>query len=236
MNGSTAICISSAGPREGKSTVAANLAILEAKAGKRVVLIDANLCHPYLHQFFGLHNTSGLSTFLAQAGASVQPPLQNGPYNNIKILPAGSLPLQDDSPTIQIPPAGCLPSTAAELLGSPRMVDLVALLRRQADVVIIDSAPICPTPDTLLLQRAVDGTVLVMDARRTGMKALGDAVSALQHASGTLLGVVLNKAAPQTRSSGRRDLRPHQAQAGFNGHGKDVIIQPAVAPVRAEGQ
>ena len=145
MTGPLAVCISSAAPREGTSTVAANLAILEAKAGKRVVLVDANLRHPHLHLFFGVPNTHGLSTLLAQPGTGVQPRLQHGPLN-IKILPAGSFPLQDDAPTVQVLPAAWVPFTAAELLGSPRMVDLVALLRNHADVIIIDSPPLFPAP------------------------------------------------------------------------------------------
>ena len=168
-------CVSSARQGEGKSTIAANLAMLEAQAGKRVILVDANLREPQLHQYFDVANDYGLSSYLTPKPGGTQPPLQDGPLN-IKILVAGAI-----------------PPDPAELLGSQRMVELIHMLRARADVVIVDTAPILDVPDTLLLQRLVDGTLLVVDMRQARGKAIESALSALQHVSGTVLGVVLNK-------------------------------------------
>lgn len=173
--GSAVVCVTSAGPSEGKSMIAARLALLEAQTGKRVVLIDANLRAPHLHRSFDAPNDRGLSTVLADGEPLVDPPLRDGPLA-IKILTAGPIPID---------PAG--------LLASRRMGELVALLRTHADIIIVDTPPLASCPDALLLQRVVDRTVLVMDPHRTRMGTMGEAVSALQRASGAVVGVIVNR-------------------------------------------
>ena len=167
--------ITSAMSGEGKSTVAAHLALTEAQSGKRVVLIDADLRKPSIHRAFNLKNARGLSTFLAQSGCPAEPPMQIGPLG-IRILTSGPI-----------------PPNPSELLGSTRMVELLAELRSWADVIIIDSVPILPVADALVLQRHVDGVVLVMDVTSTGTKTLERALRSLQQVSAQILGVVLNK-------------------------------------------
>lgn len=169
------VCIASAQRAEGTSTVAANLALAEAQTGKRVVLIDANLRDPALHHIFGLPNEQGLGTALARTARERPPLLHDGPHD-LKILVAGPVP---PNPT--------------ELLDSQRLVEILTDLRAQADIVILDSAPLLPFADTLVLQRVVDGTALVMDGQRTGTRTLERALVALQQTPGKVLGVVLNQ-------------------------------------------
>lgn len=168
------ICVTSAVASEGKSTVAAHLATVEARASKRVVLIDADLRNPDIHTFFDLSNTQGLSLYLAGAQANDQPVFRDGPLG-IRILTAGPIP---PNPT--------------ELLNSPRMAELLVRLRAEADIVIIDTAPVLPVADTLVLQPAVDGTVIVLNLRRTGMKALSRLLDAIKQGQGRVLGIVFN--------------------------------------------
>ncbi len=182
------LCVSSAQTGEGKSTIAANLAILEAQAGKQVILIDANLRDPQLHHYFNLPNEYGLSAYLTPKPAGTQPPLQDGPLN-IKILAAGAVP----------------PDPAA-LLGSQRMAELLHMLRARADVVIVDTASILASPDAILLQQFVDGTVLIVDTKRARRGAIVAALAALQQVSGTVLGVVLNKSGRRTTPRGYSTL------------------------------
>lgn len=170
-----AICVRAALRDEGASTIAALVAITEARAGKRVVLVDANLRDPALGHLFGLDNEHGLSTFLAQLLPADQPPLQDGPFG-LRILVSGPI-----------------PPNSAELLGSPQMAELIAQLRLQADLIVLDGSPILSFADTPALQRVVDGTILVMDVQGTETRTLQRALSALQEAAGLALGVVLNK-------------------------------------------
>jgi len=172
---SQVLVLSSALEGEGKSTVATNLAITEVQAGKRVVLIDADLRKPSVHRAFGVPNTQGLSTYLSQPQGVVGPVFQAGPLG-LRLLTSGPI-----------------PPNPSELLGSARMAVLLDNLRGQADIVIIDSAPILPVADTLALQRHVDGVILVLDVRRTGMKTLGRAVERLRQVSANMVGVVLNR-------------------------------------------
>lgn len=173
--GASTIGITSALPNEGKSTIAANLAMIEAQAGKRVVLIDANLRDPNIHAIFGLPNDEGLSTLLGSEGQDADAAFRQGPHG------------------LQILPGGPVPPNPAELLDSPQMTALIESLRTRADIIILDTAPVLPVSDTLILQRLIDGNVVVKDVQQTGAKVLGQAISALEHASGRVLGVVLNK-------------------------------------------
>lgn len=173
--GCAAICITSADDAEGKSTIAANLALLEAQAGKRVILIDANVRAPGIHEFLGLRNNQGLSAYLDRSQPNMPPKLQDGPLG-IKVLTAGWA-------------LNHLP----DLLGSRRMTDLIWDFRSEADIIIIDSAAVLPTSDTLALQRAVDGTIVVVDVRATGTKTLERALDAIEGAPGTIYGLVLTK-------------------------------------------
>ena len=201
------LAISSALEGEGKSTVAANLAVTEAQAGKRVVLIDGDLRKPSLHRLFGLPNTRGLSTFLARAQNPDQPPFHLGPLG-VRILTSGPI-----------------PPNPSELLGSPRMAELVNSLRAQADVVIIDCVPILPVADTLVLQRHTDGIVLVLDSSNTGVKTVGRALDRLQQVSANVFGVVLNK--DRRRAQGYYGY-DHSTGAGGRRADRPPVGQPAI--------
>jgi len=171
----TVIGVTSASAGEGKSTIVANLALAEAQAGKRVVLIDASLRDPELHQLYEISNQQGLSTYLAQEPRGAQVSLQEGPLQ-IKILPGGPV-----------------PPNPSELLGSQRLSDLIEHLRAQADVIFLDCAPLLPVSDTLILQRVMDGIILVVDAQHTGTRTIERALERFHKTSEKIIGVVLNK-------------------------------------------
>jgi len=175
------IVITSALPREGKSVVAANLAIVMAQAGERVILVDANMRAPVQHALFGLPGVSGLSTLylgdehsLRAAALSL---LQPTPIPYLRLLDAG-----------QIAP------NPAELLASTRTAAIVDTLAEQADIVIIDTPAMGLLTDAVILASHADGTVLVASARATRRDLVKAALGRLAAVNARVLGVVLNKA------------------------------------------
>ncbi len=170
------LMVTSAGPQEGKSIMVANLAVVLAQSGKRVVLVDADLRRPSQHHIFDLENHVGLSTVLEVENANLADILQATNVIGLSILPSGPLP---DNP--------------AELLGSRRMMDLIELLSEYADVVVFDSPPVMAVADATILAARVDGTLLVVDSGRTRRGLFQRTKEALVANGARLLGVAMNR-------------------------------------------
>lgn len=168
------ILVTSPSPVEGKSFISANLAAAIAQSGKRVILVDADLRRPRLHRLFKIRPESGLTQSLLDG--NLQHHLLESPVENLLLLPAGPLP---PNPT--------------ELLASQRMADALDELGRLADVVVVDTVPVLPLADALVLAPKADGVVLVMEAGKTRRAAARQAVESLAHAGANLVGAVLNK-------------------------------------------
>ena len=177
------LTVTSVGIDEGKSEVAANLAITMAQAEQRVILVDGDLRRPALHTLFGLTNDQGLTSML--------------------FAPEGSAaPLQQTSvPGLQLLSSGPLPPRPADILGSRRMGEILHGLRDIADVIIIDTPPVLAVSDTVVLAPRVDGVLLVMQAGRTRREHARQARTVLDKAKANIVGVVLN-GAELTQASG----------------------------------
>jgi len=176
------LLITSPGPGEGKTLTASNLAIVTAEAGARVILVDGDLRKPQVHQLFRLDSRVGLTTVLAgQSGLPAA--LQPTPVRNLRVLPAGPK-----------------PPNPAELLGAPRMADVLAELKRQADMVIIDSPPVLAVTDAVVLAAAVDGVVMVVNPRLTTYQAAQKTKAVLEQVKAHLLGVVIDEINPNGSS------------------------------------
>jgi len=169
------LLVTSPNAGDGKSTTAANLAVTMDSAGQLVVIGDADLRKPTLHQVFGLDNRVGLTSALLSGNGS-RSSIQTSSFDNLSVLTSGPL-----------------PPNPSELLSSPRMRDLVEALRREADAVILDSPPVLVVTDATLLAALADGTVMVAEVGRTRSDALRQAVDGLSRATDRLVGVVLNK-------------------------------------------
>lgn len=189
------LLVTSPGRGEGKSTVAANLAMAFARVGERVVIVDADLRRPSLHERFGLSNDQGLASLLTRAAAtgSIETgfELRQGPLGNLQVLTAG-------------PPV----SGAMELLHS-RFSAILGQLARQADVVVVDSPPVLPLADALVLAEYVDAAVLVIQADATRQTAVRQASGALAQSGTRVLGTILNRA----RSGSAADPHPTRLQS-----------------------
>lgn len=168
------LVVTSAGAREGKTFVACNLGIALAQAGNRVLLVDADLRRPVLHAWFGVAAHRGLTDALTNPDPS-----------NEVVVPSGI-------DKLWLLPAGHLPPNPAELLGSEAFPTLMDQLMRNWDVVVVDSAPVGPVADTLLVANQTSGSLLVVRSGRTRRSALRGALTALSGTGRPVVGVVLN--------------------------------------------
>ena len=161
---------------EGKSTMAANLAVAMAQDGKSVVLIDADLRRPMQHKIFQLPNRQGLTHALLDGAQALDAYLQDPAVPRLRVLTSGPL-----------------PPNPSELLGSQSMRRLIERLRSQADVLVFDTPPVLPVTDAAVLAAQVDGVLVVAEAGQTRRTAARRAVEKLRTVGAPLLGAALNR-------------------------------------------
>jgi capsular exopolysaccharide synthesis family protein len=177
------LAVTSAEPREGKSTIVASLAYAIAHAGKRVLVVDADLRRPTLHQLFGLSNEVGLGSVLEQV-ATLEESLQDSQVSGIQALTSGPL-----------------VSNPAELLGSQQMVDLVEELAQRFDMILFDTPALMAVADAVILAALVDGVLLVVGRAQAQKGAVQAACQRLSTVEAKLVGVVINRAQQNGRYS-----------------------------------
>jgi succinoglycan biosynthesis transport protein ExoP len=169
--------ITSAEPEEGKTTTIANLAVSLARVGKNVLVVCCDLRRPRVHEYFGLKNDVGFTSVLLGETTVSQAlqPVRGQP--NLAILAAG-------------PP----PPNPSELLSSPKALETLRTLEnaRDVDLILIDSPPVLPVSDALVVAGLVDTTVLVASARKSSRRAVHRAVELLQRVNAPLVATILN--------------------------------------------
>ncbi|MFZ5478914.1 MAG: GumC family protein [Myxococcota bacterium] len=180
----TRILITSAGPREGKTTSSINLGITFASTGRRVCLIDADLRRPSLHHAFGLTNELGFSS-LIRGEAPIDAVAQPTPQQGLFIIPSGPR-----------------PPNPAEMLGSQACRDALARLNEAYDLVIIDSPPVVAVTDAVVLSTEVDGVVMVVKSFKVAKDLILQAKRQLVDVDARLIGVILNDFDIQRKSYG----------------------------------
>ena len=169
------LVVTSPEPSEGKSTTAANLSVVLAESGKKVVLIDADLRRPTIHKIFDLSAGLGLTTALLENKSAAMKHLFSTPINGLQIMPSGPL-----------------PPNPSELVGSQRMQDLVEELLQHVDFVIVDSPPVLSVADSSLLAGAASGVLLVVRSGKSRLESTKRALKQLQSVQANILGMVLN--------------------------------------------
>ena len=170
------LLITSAGPQEGKSTIAINLAIVLAQSGMRVILLDADLRLPVLHKRLNLRNRLGLTSLFMNNPDDLTSHLQ--PVENVKEL--------------NVITTGSLPPNPSELFMSQRMELILDKLENAADVIIIDSPPLMAVTDAAVLAPRVDGVLMVAKPGVTKVRSFHQSVNQVNKVGGNLVGVVMS--------------------------------------------
>lgn len=175
----TVIQMTSPAAGEGKTTATCNLALAFAEAGQRVVVVDLDLRRPRVDAVFGLSPGVGFTTVMARESELATTVRRVPGEDRLFVLPAG-------------PP----PPNPSELLASRKTSELIYTLQSTYDMVIIDSAPVLPVTDAVVLSAWVDATVLVVAADKTTKRGVTGALRILGQSDAPLVGIVLNQAGP----------------------------------------
>jgi len=167
------LLVTSPHPKEGKTLVASNLAAAISQTEDSVVVVDADLRLPMLHQFFGIEQDQGLTESI----------LMNSVDGNLRIIRTERL---------SVLTSGDVPPNPTEVVGSQRMQKILKELTQKADIVVIDCSPLLIAADAKTLATEVDGVLLVFRARQTTTRAAREAVESLRQVKANIVGVVLN--------------------------------------------
>lgn len=169
------ILITSASPTDGKSSIAANLATVIAQSEKSVILIDGDLRKPTQHKLLKVSNRIGLSDLFLRPNDKVTGVVRSTVVNNLSLITSGSL-----------------PPNPSELLSSPKMSEIMLMLNKHFDYVVMDSPPLLAVTDALVMAKNADGVILVIDPNVSKRGAIRQSIEQLQRAEIRLLGVVFN--------------------------------------------
>ncbi|MGR5959097.1 CpsD/CapB family tyrosine-protein kinase [Bacillus cereus] len=168
------LMVTSANPSEGKTTTTANMAVVFAQQGKKVLLIDADMRKPAMHQMFQVDNIFGLTNVLTNS-ERLEKCVQTTSVDSLHFLACGPI-----------------PPNPAELLGSKSMKELLGQAYSMYDLVIFDMPPILAVTDAQIMANVCDASILVVRSESTEKETAVKAKGLLESAKGKLLGVVLN--------------------------------------------
>ena len=178
------IVLTSATPSEGKTTIAAHLAIANADRGKKTLIVDGDLRRPSLHTKFGFTPRDGLSNVLTGEMA----------WQDVVVPVPGR-------PNLHLLPSGLGSHRAADLIG-PRLSSLLDEFSKEYDLVLLDSPPLLGFAECLQMAAAADGVLIVSLAGETRRKAVAEVISVLNRVRANIIGVVLNQVNQNTSSEG----------------------------------
>ncbi|HVF45417.1 MAG TPA: polysaccharide biosynthesis tyrosine autokinase, partial [Pyrinomonadaceae bacterium] len=173
-----AILVTSSLPAEGKTTTAINTAASLAQTGADVLIVDADMRRPRIHNVFGFKHHEGLSTLLAK---------------DFDEEMVESMIKRDEATGLYVLPSGTVPPNPAELIGSPQMQRLLTVLKGRFRHVIIDSPPIATFTDGVLISCMTDGVLLVVHGGKSSSTVVRRTRQQLRNVGAKVLGVVMNK-------------------------------------------
>ncbi len=230
VNNANTILIASANSGEGKSLVAANLAIVLAQGGHNVLLIDADLHRPKQATIFGLTHEKGLSTLLQPSNVQ---PWKATNYDSIDVN--ANIPRSQGAPDVRYPEptktrlsvltSGPIIPIPSEMLGSVQMHNLLARWSSKFDYIIIDSPPLLAVTDALVLSTMVSSVLFVVNMRRTRQKQLDRAIELLRDVNAPIAGIILNRIG---REGGYTYYKytPHKSQLEPSPSDENIVAEP----------
>jgi polysaccharide biosynthesis transport protein len=172
------ILATSAGPSEGKTFNAVNLAVVMADSGAKVLLMDCDMRRPRIHKIFNINRNVGISNVISGA-CTLKEAIMKGPVENLDILASGPL-----------------PPNPSEVLGSQKMSLLLSELKQQYDRIIIDTPPITAVTDSVILSAMADAVMLVVRTNETPRQIIQNALEQLKGVNARIIGAVLNGVSP----------------------------------------
>ncbi len=178
---------------EGKSWVTSNLAVTFAQAGKKVVLIDADMRKGRQYSIFGVSPRPGLSNYLSQVEIDENEKTSENIVDYVQ---------ETDVKNLYVIAAGNVPPNPSELLVSAKMINVLEELKELCDLVILDGTPCELVTDSIILSRLVDSTILVTSHKSTKKDALERMVKNIRNVGGKLAGVIVNKVPISSRRYG----------------------------------
>ena len=204
------LMVTSADEDEGKTATSANLGVVLSQAGKRVVMVSADLRKPRLHRFIEGTSNTGVTNVLAGELSVAQAMRPVAGLENMRMLPSGPV-----------------PGNPAELLGSEEMAKLLAELRAVADFVLVDVAPVLPVTDAMTVVTHCDAVLFVADATKTTGSAVERARQQLDQVNARLVGAVLNN------FDARKAKGSSEAQDGYYAYRHEPRRKIALLPRRS---
>jgi capsular exopolysaccharide synthesis family protein len=190
------VVVSSPNPAEGKTTTAINTAIALSQTGAQVVIIDADMRKPKIHQVFDQENGVGLSNFLS-GNAELKSIIKNSKISNLYYIPSGPI-----------------PPNPSELLGSNLFKNAIQFLGQQFDHILIDSPPILGFTDSTILSSLVEGVIVVVKGGKTPRETLQRAKTTLLQVDAKILGVVINRVDLRRNDYGSYYYKYHSYYSG----------------------
>jgi capsular exopolysaccharide synthesis family protein len=204
------IVVTSPAVGDGKTSTLANLGVVFAQAGERVLLVSCDLRRPRIGELFGIDEQAGLTSILLGEQTLEETLVPVPGVDRLTLLPAGPI-----------------PPNPAELLNGDQVRDIIGRLRDQFDLVLVDSPPVLPVTDAAILSRYADATLMLAAAGQTRRGDLHRAVEKLEQVGTAILGIVLNKVTRQTSRDygygsgygytygyGRHEYRPFRRRGG----------------------
>ncbi len=199
QNATKVIMVTSPSPGDGKSTIACNLAVSIAQTGKRVVLIDADLRRPRVHQHFGISDKIGVMNVL-KGESTLKEALHSTFLPNLFLLPCGNR-----------------PKNPGEVITSENFVKVLEMLRSSFDFVILDTPPVIPVADPISIATLVDGVYLAFRIRRGVKITASRAKELLAQVNARLLGVIVNGLDENPHYN---DYGGYYQYSGYSGYGR----------------